>query len=74
MVTSDPVGDIHPLYLKDVTNARGKVQPRLVNTDSQKFQLVCETGMQYITEADYEAAGEYLPNPEEYDFFKILEW
>jgi 6-phosphofructokinase 1 len=74
MVTSDPIGDINPLYLKDVTNAQGKVQPRLVNIDSQKFQLVAETGMQYITEADYEAAKEYLPDPAEYDFLKILEW
>ena len=74
MVTSDPIGDIHPLYLKDVTDKQGKVKPRLVNIQSQKFQLVCETGMQYITSADYEAAGKYLPNPEEYDFYKILNW
>jgi len=74
MVTSDPVGDIHPLYLKDVTNAQGKVQPRMVNIDSQKFQLVAETGMQYITEEDYEAAKKYLPDPATYDFHKILEW
>ena len=74
MVTSDPVGDIHPLYLKDVTNEQGKVQPRMVNIHSQKFQLVCETGMQYLTEADYEAARKYLPEPEVYDFFKILDW
>lgn len=74
MVTSDPVGDIHPLYLKDVTNAQGKVMPRMVNIHSQKFQLVADTGMQYITEEDYEAAKKYLPNPEEYDFYKILNW
>ena len=74
MVTSDPIGDIHPLYLKDVTDEKGKVKPRLVNIHSQKFQLVSETGMQYITAADYEAAKKHLPNPEEYDFYKILNW
>jgi len=74
MVTSDPVGDIHPLYLKDVTNSEGKVMPRLVNIQSQKFQLVAETGMQYLSKEDYAAAKQYLPNPEEYDFRKILNW
>ena len=28
----------------------------------------------YITEADYEAAKKYVPNPEDYDFKKILNW
>lgn len=74
MVTSDPVGDIHPLYLKDVEDEHGKVRPRLVNIQSQKAQLVFELGMQYLTEEDYEAARKYLPDPAEYDFFKILGW
>jgi hypothetical protein len=74
MVTSDPIGDIFPLYLKDVADEHGKVKPRLVNIDSQKFQLVFDVGMQYITPADYDAAKKYLPNPEEYDLKKILEW
>jgi ATP-dependent phosphofructokinase / diphosphate-dependent phosphofructokinase len=74
MVTSDPIGDIFPLYLKDVADEHGKVKPRLVNIDSQKFQLVYDVGMQYITPADYEAAKKYLPNPQEYDLKKILEW
>jgi 6-phosphofructokinase 1 len=30
--------------------------------------------MHYITPEDYEAAKAYLPNPEEYDFRKILNW
>ena len=28
----------------------------------------------FITPADYEAAGKYVSNPEEYDFKKILNW
>lgn len=74
MVTSDPIGDIYPLYLKDVADEHGKVKPRLVNIESQKFQLVYEVGMQYITPADYDAARKWLPNPEEYDFYRILNW
>ena len=30
--------------------------------------------MHYITPADYEAAKEYVANPEEYDFIKMLNW
>lgn len=74
MVTSDPKGDIYPLYLKDVEDAHGKVRPRLVNIHSQKSQLVLEHGLQFITESDYEVARKYLPDPEGYDFYKILNW
>ncbi len=74
MVTSDPKGDITPLYLKDTGDKHGKVKPRLVNIDSQKAKMVYGFNHQYITEADYEAAREFVDNPEDFDFFKILEW
>jgi len=74
MVTSDPKGDIAPLYLKDVEDEHGKIKPRLVNMKSQKANLVFNHGLQYIEEADYDAAKEYLDDPEEFDFRKILEW
>jgi len=74
MVTSDPSGDIAPLYLKDVEDENGKVRPRLVNIESQKAKLVYGFNHQYITGEDYEAASAYVENPEEYDFYKILEW
>lgn len=74
MVTADPKGDITPLFLKDVEDEHGKVKPRLVNIHSQKAQMVYNHSLQYITEADYEAAKEYVPDPETYDFRKILEW
>jgi 6-phosphofructokinase 1 len=74
MVTSDHTGDIHALYLKDVEDEHGKVKPRLVNIHSQKAQMVFDSGLQYITPADYEAARKYLPDPEAYDFMKILGW
>lgn len=74
MVTSDPVGDIHPLFLKDVADEKGKVKPRMVNINSQKVMMVYDHNMQFLTEADYEAARNYLPDPEHYDFNNILNW
>jgi 6-phosphofructokinase 1 len=74
MVTSDPAGDIYPLFLKDVADEKGKVKPRLVNINSQKAQMVYEWNTQYIEPGDYEAARRYVANPEEYDFQKILNW
>ena len=74
MVTTDRKGDIVPLYLKDVEDADGKVIPRLVNIESQKVQLVYANNLHYITKEDYRAAKKYVPNPEEFDFYKILNW
>jgi len=74
MVTSDPKGDVHPLFLKDVTDAKGKVKPRMVNINSQKVTMVYNNNMQFLTEADYEDAKKYIPDPENYDFNKILNW
>jgi 6-phosphofructokinase 1 len=74
MVTSDPAGKCSPLYLKDVADSNGKVKPRLVDMDGEKVKMIFNNGLQYLTEEDYEAASKYLPNPEEYDFNKILNW
>ena len=74
MVTSDPKGDVFPLFLKDVTDENGKVKPRLVNINSQKARLVYDLNLQFITPADYEAALAYMPDPENFDFMKILSW
>jgi ATP-dependent phosphofructokinase / diphosphate-dependent phosphofructokinase len=74
MVTSDPTGDIAPLYLKDVEDEHGKVKPRLVNINSQKAKLVYGFNHQYITADDYGAASKFLDNPDEFDFYKILNW
>ena len=74
MVTANPKGEIEPLYLKDVEDENGKIKPRLVNLSGPKAELIFNEGLQYIGPADYEAAKSYLPNPEEYDFKKILKW
>ncbi len=74
MVTSDNIGDIHPLFLEDVTNEFGKVEPRLVNMNSQTADMVFSHGLQYITPGDYELARDFVEFPEHYDFRKILGW
>jgi 6-phosphofructokinase 1 len=63
-----------PLYLKDVEDENGKVKPRLVNVETEKVQLIFRNNLHYITKADYRGAKKYVPNPEDYDFFKILDW
>jgi 6-phosphofructokinase len=74
MVTSNPAGDIAPLYLKDVEDEHGKVRPRLVDVNSQKVQLVIRNNLHFLHERDYDAARQYVSNPEVFDFFKILNW
>ncbi len=74
MVTADPAGNISPLFLKDVEDENGKVKPRLVNIDSERAQLVFHNNLHYITKADYKEAKKLLQEPEEYDFYKILNW
>lgn len=75
MVYVDHVGNISPLFLKDIQDpTTGKIPPRLVNITTNKVQSYIEDIMDYITPADYEEAKKYVANPEEYDFMKILNW
>lgn len=74
MVCSGPNGDIFPIFLKDVEDEHGKVQPRLVNMQGQKAKMVYQDGVQYLCEDDYEEARKYVSNPEEFDMRKILDW
>jgi len=74
MVYVDPKGDVSPLYLKDLQGPDGKIPPRLVDIHAQRPVSVFNDVLQYITENDYEAAKTYVNKPEDYDFFKILNW
>ena len=73
MVSANSKGDIAPLYLKDLEDENGKVQPRLVNIDSDMAQLFI-SHLIYIKETDYEEAKKYVKDPMAYDFKKILNW
>ena len=75
MVYLDLNGNIKSLYLKDMQDpATGKIPPRGVNIHQDKVNMIFEYIMHYITPADYEAAKKYVPDPEKYDFKKILNW
>jgi ATP-dependent phosphofructokinase / diphosphate-dependent phosphofructokinase len=74
MVTVDRQGGISPLFLKDVEDENGKVKPRLVNVESENVQLIYRNNLHYITKSDYKGAKKFVENPEDYDFFRILEW
>ena len=71
----DGCGNVEPLYLKDLQDpATGKILPRMVDISSDRFKAVVDNILMAITPPDYEAARQYLSNPEEYDFCKILGW
>ena len=75
MVYVDGCGNVEPLYLKDLQDpATGKILPRMVDISSDRFKAVVDNILMAITPPDYEAARQYLSNPEEYDFCKILGW
>lgn len=75
IVYIDQQGHVKELYLKDIQDpTTGKIPPRMVNVDSDKFKGVVENILCYITPDDYEAARWYVSNPEEYDFYSILNW
>ena len=74
MVTASNDGKISPLYIEDVSDASGKVIPRLVDIEGEKQKLVFEHGLQFLEPGDYEEAKAYLDNPKDYDFRGILGW
>ena len=75
MVYVDSFGKFSPLYLKDLQDPEtGKIPPRIVDINSGTAQNYYSFIAHYVTEDDYEAARQYVENPEAYDFKKILEW
>lgn len=74
MVFASQDGTIAPLYLKDLQNDEGKIPPRMVDTESDKFNCVMNYLLNYITPADYADAAKYVANPEQFDFKKLLNW
>lgn len=75
MVYVDQSGAVSPLYLKDLQDpATGKIPPRKVDINGGQAQSFYHHIVHFITRHDYEAAKEYVQNPEEYDFKKILCW
>ena len=71
IVTANSRGEVSPLFLSDLQNDEGKIEPRLVNIDSE-FARLCFQNLNFLSERDYEKAKAFLEFPEEYDFNKIL--
>ena len=74
MVYVDHKGSAHPLYLHELQNSEGKIPPRRVDIEGGTARNYYSHICHFITPEDYQAAGKYLTNPEEYDFKKILNW
>ena len=74
MVYVNAFGEAKPLYLKDLQGADGKIPPRRVAIDGGISRNYYEHICHYITPSDYEAAKALVPDPEAYDFRKILAW
>lgn len=75
MVFVNHAGAVMPLFLKELEDQRtGKIPPRMVDTATDGFVAVVNNILHYITSEDYEAARKYVPNPEDYDFYRILDW
>ena len=71
IVSANSRGEVKPLFLTDLQNKEGKIEPRLVDIDSE-FARLCFQNLHYIEETDYERAKIYLENPQDYDFNVIL--
>lgn len=75
MVYADPSGRIGHLELAEIQDpVTKKIPPRLVDINSDQFRTVVKNILCYITPADYDAARAYVPDPEIYDFFRVLNW
>ena len=73
LVSANSRGEILPLYLTDLQDKEGKIQPRLVDINSE-FAHLCFQNLHYIEQGDYDKAKQHVPNPSEYDFKEILNW
>ena len=74
MVYVDHNGEAHPLYLRDLQGPDGKIPPRRVNIRGGRAQNYYAHICQYITPQDYDGITSIVPDPEVYDFKKILNW
>ena len=74
MVYVDHNGEAHPLYLRDLQGPDGKIPLHRVNIRGGRAQNYYAHICQYITPQDYDGIASIVPDPEVYDFKKILNW
>ncbi|GAB4404932.1 MAG: diphosphate--fructose-6-phosphate 1-phosphotransferase [Bacteroidia bacterium] len=74
IVSTNDQSDIVPVFLNDIEDPKtGKILPRPVDIHSELAQMVF-SDYHVLTERDYEEARQFVPDPERYDFYKILNW
>ncbi len=71
LVSANSNGDVTPIYLSDLQDKDGKIQPRLVNVNSE-FATLCFQNLHFIEENDYDLAKKYVDSPSKYNFNTIL--
>ncbi len=72
MVAVDINQQVIPVYLQDVEDENGKIRPRLVNMEREEVKFTFSEMMYYLTDADREAARQFVDNPEEFERTGIL--
>lgn len=73
IVSTTREAEIVPIFLKDIEDETGKIPPRLVNIKTEFARLVL-SDLHVLNQNDYEKARSFFPNPEDFDFYKILNW
>lgn len=73
MVAVNLEEEVIPVYLKDVEDENGKIRTRLVNMEKEVIRQTFRESIYYLDAEDREAAGEWLENPEEFEYASILQ-
>lgn len=73
IVSANSNGDIVPIDLRELIGSGKKIQPRLLDIDSQMVQLFMNE-LSYIENNDFEQASALVSEPEKYEFDSILNW
>ena len=74
IVSTSSKANIEGIPLKDLEDPiTGKIPPRLVDMESELANLVF-SDLHVLCPLDYEKARAMVANPEEFDFYKILNW
>ncbi len=74
IVSTSSKANIEGIPLKDLEDpATGKIPPRLVDMESELANLVF-SDLHVLCPLDYEKARTMVANPEEFDFYNILNW
>ncbi|HAN76389.1 MAG TPA: 6-phosphofructokinase [Bacteroidales bacterium] len=72
MVSLSETGNIIPIFVEKISDAKGKVKPRLVDITAPEITMFYTYAAEYTTAADYGLVAHLTQTPEYFDFEKIL--